>query len=85
MTAETIAFQTEVSELLQLMVHSLYSDKDIFGDIGICVKYDFRYCSSNFHIVCVNHYRLESSFYNFFGIRYCLYLYKIVCEKKIRY
>lgn len=30
MASETIEFQTEVSELLQLMVHSLYSDKDIF-------------------------------------------------------
>jgi molecular chaperone HtpG len=30
MAAETIQFETEVSDLLQLMVHSLYSDKDIF-------------------------------------------------------
>jgi len=30
MASETVEFQTEVSELLQLMVHSLYSDKDIF-------------------------------------------------------
>jgi len=30
MVAETIEFQTEVSQLLNLMVNSLYSDKDIF-------------------------------------------------------
>ena len=27
---ETLGFQTEVSQLLQLMIHSLYSNKEIF-------------------------------------------------------
>ena len=30
MTRETLAFQTEVKQLLQLMIHSLYSNRDIF-------------------------------------------------------
>ena len=29
-TKETLGFQTEVRQLLQLMIHSLYSNKDIF-------------------------------------------------------
>ncbi|MDP2266637.1 MAG: ATP-binding protein, partial [Thiobacillus sp.] len=29
-TKETLGFQTEVKQLLQLMIHSLYSNKDIF-------------------------------------------------------
>ena len=29
-TKETLGFQTEVSQLLKLMVHSLYSNKEIF-------------------------------------------------------
>jgi molecular chaperone HtpG len=27
---ETLSFQTEVKQLLQLMIHSLYSNKEIF-------------------------------------------------------
>src|ERR1700733_9264664 len=30
MAAETLAFQAETKELLHLMIHSLYTDKDIF-------------------------------------------------------
>ncbi len=30
MTVETLSFQTEVQQLLQLMIHSLYSNKEIF-------------------------------------------------------
>ncbi len=30
MTTETLSFQTEVQQLLQLMIHSLYSNKEIF-------------------------------------------------------
>lgn len=30
MTAETVAFQTEAKQLLELMIHSVYSNKDIF-------------------------------------------------------
>ena len=30
MTAETHGFQTEVRQLLRLMIHSLYSNKEIF-------------------------------------------------------
>ena len=30
MSKETLGFQTEVKQLLQLMVHSLYSDREIF-------------------------------------------------------
>ena len=30
MSKETLAFQTEVSQLLNLMIHSLYSNRDIF-------------------------------------------------------
>jgi molecular chaperone HtpG len=29
-TKETLGFQAEVKQLLQLMIHSLYSNKDIF-------------------------------------------------------
>ena len=29
-TNETLAFQAETKELLRLMIHSLYTDKDIF-------------------------------------------------------
>ena len=29
-TRETLGFQTEVKQLLQLMIHSLYSNKEIF-------------------------------------------------------
>ena len=29
-TKETLAFQTEAKQLLQLMIHSLYSNKEIF-------------------------------------------------------
>ena len=29
-TVETRSFQTEVNQLLQLMIHSLYSNKEIF-------------------------------------------------------
>ena len=29
-TRETLGFQTEVRQLLQLMIHSLYSNKEIF-------------------------------------------------------
>src|SRR3990167_9858149 len=30
MTKETLGFQTEVKQILQLMIHSLYSNKEIF-------------------------------------------------------
>ena len=30
MSKETLAFQTEVKQLLHLMIHSLYSNRDIF-------------------------------------------------------
>ena len=30
MTTETLEFQAEARQLLQLMVHSIYSNKDIF-------------------------------------------------------
>ena len=30
MTKETLEFQTEVNQLLKLMIHSLYSNRDIF-------------------------------------------------------
>ena len=30
MPAETLAFQAETKELLRLMIHSLYTEKDIF-------------------------------------------------------
>ena len=29
-TAQTHSFQTEVKQLLQLMIHSLYSNKEVF-------------------------------------------------------
>ena len=29
-TKETLGFQTEVKQLLQLMIHSLYSNREIF-------------------------------------------------------
>ena len=31
--AETLGFQTEVKQLLQLMIHSLYSNKEIFCEL----------------------------------------------------
>lgn len=34
---ETLGFQTEVTQLLKLMIHSLYSNREIFSQ-GACLE-----------------------------------------------